>query len=120
MRTLIASLICVVASCAAMERRRADITLRPVPPGSQKGTRMESLRRRRAVEAKPRPRMVRAYIRALVAKTVTGQLLATAAIKVGLGADAYSAARGICARIVSSQFVSYWVAAASFAALGQG
>src|SRR4029077_1592263 len=102
-----------------MERRRADITQRPAMPGSQKGTRMESLRRRRGVEAKLRPKMVRASIRALVAKTVTGQLLATAAIKVGLGADAYSAARGVCGRIVSSQFVSCWVAAASFAALGR-
>jgi len=64
-----------------MENRPGDITPRPATPGSQRRTRMESLRRRRAVEAKPRPKMVRAYIRALVAKTVTRQLLTTAAIK---------------------------------------
>jgi hypothetical protein len=61
-----------------------DITPRPATLGSQRGTRLESLRRRRAQEGKPRPRMVRAYIRARMAKIVTRQHITTAVIKVVL------------------------------------
>jgi hypothetical protein len=58
------------------------ITPTPATPGSQRGTRMESLPRRRAQEEKPRPKMARAYITPPMAKFVTRQRLATAAIDV--------------------------------------
>ena len=72
----------VVATCAAMDRRPGEITLRPATPGSQRETRMASLGRRRAREGKPRPKMVMAYIRALMANIVTRQHLITAVIEV--------------------------------------
>ena len=62
-------------------RKPEDITPRRATPGSQRGTRMASLRRRQAREGKPRPKMVMAYIRALMAKTVTRQQIITAVIE---------------------------------------
>jgi hypothetical protein len=58
------------------------ITLILAPPGSQKKTKMESLRRRPAGAAEPRPKTERAYIRAQAARIVTRQRIATAVIKV--------------------------------------
>jgi hypothetical protein len=43
---------------------------------------MESLRRRRARAGKPRPKMVRVYTRALVAKNVSRQQITKAVIEV--------------------------------------
>jgi hypothetical protein len=57
------------------------ITPIPATPGSQRRTRMGSRRRRRAREEKPRPKMVRAFIRALMAKTVTRQHITTAVVE---------------------------------------
>jgi hypothetical protein len=65
-----------------MERRLADITPRLATPGSQRRTKMESLLRRLAQEGKPRAKMVRAYITALLGKIVTRQHITTAVIEV--------------------------------------
>jgi len=53
----------------------------PATPGIQRRTRLESLLHRRAQEGKLRPKMVTAYIRALVAKPVTRQHITRAAIE---------------------------------------
>jgi hypothetical protein len=50
-------------------------------PGSQRRTRLESLRRRQAREEKPRPKMGRASIRALAAKNVSRQQITKAVIE---------------------------------------
>jgi hypothetical protein len=81
-RSLTALLTSVVGSCAAMDRRLADITQGPAPPGNQRETRTESLRRRRVGVEWPRLRMVRAFIRVPMEQTVTRQPTAMAAIEV--------------------------------------
>jgi len=77
-----------------MDRRPGVITLGLVPPGSQRRTTLGSRRRRQAGEEKPRPKMGRASIRALVAKHVLRQHETKVVIENLPGAEApgYSAA----------------------------
>src|SRR5580692_9730772 len=80
MRSLTVSLMSAVGSCAAMDRRLADITRGPAPPGNQRETKMESQRHGRAGAERPRPRMARAFIRVPMEQTVTRQRIAMVAI----------------------------------------
>src|ERR1700722_17501587 len=80
MRSLTALLTSVAASCAAMDQKRADIIRGPAPHGNQRETRMVSLRRRRVGAEWPRPKMVKAYIRAPMERTVTRRRIAMVAI----------------------------------------